>query len=210
MTNTDTLSEDYIRSIVKNKRKLRVESEQVGEDEDTEKLEQMLLTNLIHHGGIGLSAVQIGVPKAICVVNVKEPIILVNPRIVEERGSVRYVEGCLSFPDDVLNTERSTHVVVEADNYSGQLHFEPDEPNFDQDDEGLLECVAVQHEIDHINGNLFFDRKIKNEPYEKEWDVGRNDRVTIEDRVSGETITAKYKYIKDKIELDGWKIIDVN
>lgn len=197
---------DRVKSIVKSKYKLKQPSEPVGEDEDIDKLKEILMANLIHHEGIGLSAIQLGIKKAVCLVNVKEPIFLVNPEIKESEGSIKYVEGCLSFPDEVVNTNRKTDIIVRADNFKGDLHFGPDEPKFDMDDRGLLESVAVQHEIDHINGVLMFDREVKQEPYVKENDVGRNDKVRIVNPSTGETAVAKYKYVKDKIDYDGWKI----
>ena len=153
----ESFEEDNILPLVKNNKvKLRQSSEPVTEDDDWKGLKDLLYSNLAHYGGIGLSAVQLGIYKSACVVNVKEPIFLVNPEIVDAQGNTKYVEGCLSFPNDVVATERYTEILVEADNFDQRLHFAPDdedlipasyEDNMEmEDDEGLLECVAVQHE----------------------------------------------------------------
>ena len=127
-----------------------------------------LLTQLKNHKGLGLSANQIGVNKRVCVIGVKDPLVLVNPRIVKRsEEAVQYIESCLSLPKTMRkpkNTVRSVSVTVETDNL-GTIEFGADEPdkigteghNY-FGDEGLLECVVAQHEIDHLNGILFLQR----------------------------------------------------
>ena len=105
--------------------------------------------------GCGLAANQIGVDAAVCVVYVKKPIVFINPRIVGKFGKSFFQEGCLSFPGDYIMTERWTNIVVADDNHRKELIF-----SFDKD---ALECVCVQHEIDHLNGITMHDRKINME-----------------------------------------------
>ncbi len=102
--------------------------------------------------GCGLAANQIGVDAAVCVVYVTKPIILINPRIVGKFGKSFFQEGCLSFPGDYIMTERWTDIIVADDNHRKELIF-----SFGKNP---LECVCVQHEIDHLNGITMHDRKI--------------------------------------------------
>ncbi len=104
--------------------------------------------------GIGLAANQVGIDAAVAVVNVKEPIVLINPKIVSKEEKVRYHEGCLSFPKKGVNTERYKIVEIETDNYESNLTFGAGDTDLD-----LLESVCVQHEIDHLNGVVCMDRK---------------------------------------------------
>jgi len=100
--------------------------------------------------GCGLAANQVGIDSAVCIVYVKQPIILINPKIVGKFGKSFFQEGCLSFPGDYVVTERWTNIAVSADNHKSGLTF-----SFEQN---ALECVCVQHEIDHLEGITMFDR----------------------------------------------------
>jgi len=108
--------------------------------------------------GIGLAANQIGVNFSVCVVSVNKPIIFVNPKITGKFGKSFYQEACLSFPGDYVITERWTNIIVQTDNHKKQLIF-----SFEKD---ALECVCVQHEIDHLNGLTMFDRQINTEIFD--------------------------------------------
>jgi len=98
----------------------------------------------------GLAANQIGIDLAVCVIYVRSPIVLINPIISNKFGKSFFQEGCLSFPGDYIFTERWTNIVVSCDNHPKDLIF-----SFQKDP---LECVCVQHEIDHLNGVTMFDR----------------------------------------------------
>jgi len=98
---------------------------------------------------VGLAANQVGVNAAICAINVVKPIILVNPAIVGHFGKSFFQESCLSFSGDYVLTERWTDIVVRSDNNKEMIF------SFQKD---ALECVCVQHEIDHLNGITMFDR----------------------------------------------------
>lgn len=102
--------------------------------------------------GVGLAANQIGIQKRVCLINVKKPILLINPEIVNKFDKFFYKEGCLSFPGDYIVTERYRNIVVKADNYKELLIFTSG------NSEDILECVCVQHEIDHLNGVTMFER----------------------------------------------------
>jgi peptide deformylase len=101
---------------------------------------------------VGLAANQVGINTSVCVVHVTKPIVLVNPEIIGKFGKSYFQEGCLSFPGDYIMTERWTNIIVKASNHSNPLVF-----SFDTN---ALECVCVQHEIDHLNGVTMFDRAI--------------------------------------------------
>ena len=147
--------------------------------------------------GIGLAANQVGIDAQVAVVNVKEPIVLVNPKIVSKEEEVRYHEGCLSFPKKGVNTKRYKIVEIETDNYKSNLTFGAGDTDLD-----LLESVCVQHEIDHLNGIVCMDRKIDT-TYRAEKKIGRNQLVTIE---KGDAVKVlKYKKAHKLIN-QGWLI----
>ena len=108
--------------------------------------------------GVGLAANQIGIDSAVCVIKVIKPIVLINPVITGKFGKSFFQEGCLSFRGDYVLTERWTDIVVKDDNHSNQLFF-----SFEKN---ALECVCVQHEIDHLGGITMFDRSIEKELFD--------------------------------------------
>tara|TARA_R100001510_G_C7560438_1_gene140698 strand:- start:153 stop:602 length:450 start_codon:yes stop_codon:yes gene_type:complete len=114
-------------------------------------IEQLKLTG----DGIGLSANQIGIQKKVCVINVKQPIVLVNPELVGFFDKVQFNEGCLSFRGDEVRTERYRNILVKSATQQRILSF------YGIDRLDLLESVCVQHEIDHLNGITMYDRELK-------------------------------------------------
>ena len=74
--------------------------------------------------GIGLAAPQIGITNRVCVINVKEPIIFINPEIIESGGEFIFEEGCLSYPKKIVKVKRYTMVAVDADNLDEPLVFD--------------------------------------------------------------------------------------
>lgn len=153
--------------------------------------------------GIGLAANQIGINKRVCVINVKEPIVLINPKIVEtSEQQFIFPEGCLSFPNQHIRTNRFVSIVVEADNHEGQLSFSAES----EDINDALECACVQHEIDHLDGVTMFDREWKQEPYQAPKSYGRNQKVSITDGI--ETKKLKYKKAEKLLE-SGWTLTEV-
>jgi peptide deformylase len=170
--------------------------------EQIDEVSTTLLTELKRHGGIGLSANQIGLDVRACVINVKEPLVLINPIVTEvSKDTVAYVEQCLSLDKTMkkpVKTVRHKSFTVECDNL-GTVIFSPDqkEPWKDSNeffsDEGLLECVCAQHELDHLNGVLITDKirrytttVVSTKKY------GRNDRVMVK-LANGDTEFMKYK-----------------
>ena len=164
--------------------------------------------------GIGLAAPQCNIDARVAVVNVREPIILINPEIVKQWDEIDYYEGCLSFPKKPVHTKRYKYVIVKCDNYEEQLYLGPLELGNDsvgtwengksQDDLRLLESVCVQHEVDHCFGQVIFDRESKVNPIrvKKKW--RRNELVSITD--GKEIKEIKYKKAKSLIDSGDWEI----
>ena len=137
--------------------------------------------------GLGLAANQVGYDASVAVVNVKEPIILINPVIKEQWDEVPFYEGCLSYPQKGITTKRYRNVIVHTEQEDGDLYFSgvetPGEgkgswenPAKNKDNElRLLESICVQHEIDHLYGKTILDRENKSEPIQVKKKIGRND-----------------------------------
>ena len=135
--------------------------EQVGEPE--KELMNDMLETMYAANGIGLAAIQIGVPKRIIVMdlskeeNKKLPMYFVNPLIIKKNEEKTiYEEGCLSVPNQFAEIQRSSKCEIEY------LDFNGDKQNLEA--EGLL-ATCIQHEIDHLEGILFIDylSKLKKE-----------------------------------------------
>jgi peptide deformylase len=106
--------------------------------------------------GVGLAATQVGVGQRIIVLDIrgedeeagKRLMKLINPEIVERDGEIVWEEGCLSVPDLTAPVKRARRVLVRA--------WTPDQRELQIEAEELL-AVALQHEIDHLEGTLFLD-----------------------------------------------------
>ena len=123
-------------------------------DEERVLMDDMLQT-MYDAPGIGLAAIQIGVPKRIIVMDIsrdenkKEPRYFVNPVIKNKNEEkVKYEEGCLSVPDQFAVIERPNTCQVEYLDYHGKKQL--------LKADGLL-ATCIQHEIDHLEGILFID-----------------------------------------------------
>ena len=136
-----------------------------------ELLEDMCDTMLAENG-IGLAAIQVGVDLNVLVIllpreeddlQYREDVYeIINPKIVAKRGQETYREGCLSIPEYYDEVERAAEVTVEyVDRHGESKRLDAD---------GLL-AIAVQHEMDHLNGQLFVERlpMLKRKKFEKEW-----------------------------------------
>ena len=170
---------------------------------EIDSISTTLLTELTKHGGIGLSANQIGLDIRACVINVKEPLVLINPRVIDvSKETVAYVEQCLSLDKTMrkpVKTIRHKSFKLECDNL-GVVEFGPDKVDSEWkdsneffSDEGLLECVCAQHEIDHLNGILITDSSRRyTTTIRREKKYGRNERVMVK-LSDGSTEFMKYK-----------------
>ena len=119
------------------------------------KLMDDMLETMYDAPGIGLAAIQVGIPQRIVVIDTadegegRQPLCLVNPEIVKLGSATRlYEEGCLSIPDITVEIERPDTVTVRYIDRAGkQQEIEAD---------GLL-ATALQHELDHLDGHLIID-----------------------------------------------------
>ena len=124
---------------------------------DVARLVEDLAETMYAAPGVGLAATQVGVGQRIVVLDVhgedEEPgkrlLKLINPEIAEREGEILWEEGCLSVPELTAPVRRARRVLVRA--------WTPDEREIEVEGEDLL-AVALQHEIDHLDGRLFLDR----------------------------------------------------
>ena len=116
----------------------------------TKQLIGDMLETMYHANGVGLAAVQVGFLKRIVVIDVSEdgndPILLINPEIIDKSGSQTGDEGCLSVPGKSGQVTRAMKVKVKAFNEKMEL--------FELEGEELL-ARAIQHEVDHLDGILY-------------------------------------------------------
>ena len=164
--------------------------------------------------GIGLAANQVGIDAQVAVVNVLEPLVLINPKIIRKENEIKYYEGCLSYPKKGVNTKRYETIEVTSDNVEGSMIFSGVETStegkgsWEKSDDSdrnlrLLESVCVQHEIDHLNGIICMDRRIETSYVRSEKKIGRNELVTIK---KGDAVKVlKYKKAQNFFN-QGWEM----
>ena len=160
---------------------------EVSVDEGLKIAEELLNILSERKDGIGLAANQIGYDAAVAVVNVKEPLILINPVIKEQWDEIEYYEGCLSFPKKGVHTKRYKNIIIHTEQEESDWYFSGAETSNEgkgtweeqgrkQDQElRILESVCVQHEIDHLNGITCIDKEYKREPLKVGPKIGRNE-----------------------------------
>ncbi len=140
-------------------------------DKELHQLLDDMYETMIAKNGIGLAAIQIAVPlNALLILlpdendeqkkeNLHE---VINPKIIEKKGSIVYQEGCLSVPDYYDDVKRADWIAVE--------YFDRNGNKIVKECNELL-AVAFQHEMDHLQGHLFIERLsyLKRKKFEKEW-----------------------------------------
>ena len=124
-------------------------------DKDVQKLIDDMLETMYAAPGIGLAAIQVGVPKRVIVLDIaqkdgpKNPMHFVNPEIIDSsKNYLTYEEGCLSVPGQFAEIDRPDSCHIKYLDYNGQLK--------ELKAEGML-ATCIQHEIDHLEGILFID-----------------------------------------------------
>jgi peptide deformylase len=123
-------------------------------DDDLRALMDDMLETMYAAPGIGLAAIQIGVPKRVIVMDLaagetREPRYFVNPEILwASDDTLPYEEGCLSIPEYFDEVDRPSRVKLRYLNYQGE--------QVEEDADGLY-AVCIQHEMDHLEGVLFID-----------------------------------------------------
>ena len=149
----------------------------VGDEE--RKLMDEMLDTMYAAPGIGLAAIQIGVPKRIIVMDIsrdedkKEPRYFVNPVIKNKNNETsKYEEGCLSVPDQFAEIERPNECEVEYLDYNGKKQL--------LKTDGLL-ATCIQHEMDHLEGILFIDylSKLKKSMKIKKLSKNKSNRIIV-------------------------------
>ncbi|MEJ7934170.1 peptide deformylase [Sphingobium sp. AN558] len=132
-------------------------------DDDLKRLIDDMFDTMYDAPGIGLAAVQVGVPKRVLVIDlqepesaeedappVKKPMVFINPEILSGSEDLSaYNEGCLSVPDQFAEVERPASVRASWMDRDGRIH--------EEQIEGML-ATCLQHEMDHLEGVLFIDR----------------------------------------------------
>ena len=140
-------------------------------DDEIHRLLDDMYETMRAKNGIGLAAIQVAVPLRALIINLPDEegnqyeedlLEIINPKIIEAKGSTVYTEGCLSVPEYFDDIERAEWIKVEYQDRHGDTHtLEAD---------GLL-AVALQHEMDHLDGHLFIEKLpyLKRKKFEKEW-----------------------------------------
>ena len=159
---------------------LRQISEPVESVGDSEKqLMDDMLDTMYAANGIGLAAIQIGVPKRIIVMDIskedkkKEPRYFVNPVIIKKDSlEATYEEGCLSVPNQFAEINRPSKCEVEYLDYNGEKKI--------LNAEGIL-ATCIQHEMDHLEGILFIDylSKLKKSMIIKKLSKSKSERIVV-------------------------------
>jgi len=146
-------------------------------DESLHTLLDDMYDSMIAKNGVGLAAIQIGVASRVLIINVplerddedesidqprENTLEVINPVITKKEGVVKFQEGCLSVPGVYEDIERYAEVIIEYQDRHGEKFLI-------EDDEFL--AIALQHEIDHLDGKIFIERLsfTKRKKFEKEW-----------------------------------------
>ena len=157
-------------------RKISSPVEKVGNNE--RKIMDDMLETMYSANGIGLAAIQIGIPKRIIVIdlkieNKKNPLYFVNP-IIKNKDNLKstYEEGCLSVPNQFAEIDRPKKCDVEYLDYNGEKKIFKAE--------GLL-ATCIQHEMDHLEGILFIDylSKLKKSMIIKKLSKSKSTRIVV-------------------------------
>ncbi|MBS83061.1 MAG: peptide deformylase [Gammaproteobacteria bacterium] len=121
-------------------------------DSNLKQIVDDMFETMYEENGIGLAAIQVNIIQRIIVIDISkernEPLILINPEIINKQNKIEFEEGCLSVPGFYEKVERYNNITFKAQLTNGDT--------YNRDVEGLL-SVCVQHEIDHLDGKLFVD-----------------------------------------------------
>ena len=138
---------------------------------------------MINKKGVGLASIQIGVPKRVLIINLpidgekgedeqprENTLEVINPIFIEKSGIEKHQEGCLSVPGIYEDIERAKYIHIEyQDRYGKKCTIKNDD----------FLAVALQHEIDHLDGKVFIEKLsfIKRKKFEKEWKKRRKNTL---------------------------------
>ena len=156
-------------------KRLKEISEPVTEfNEELHTLLDDMYETMLNKKGVGLAAIQIGVAKRVLIINLPEDdsddvtikkedtLEIINPMFTSLSGNCKHQEGCLSIPGYYEDIERAEHVVLEYQDRYGEKKV--------IDNQDFL-AIALQHEIDHLEGKVFIEKLsiLKRKKFEKEW-----------------------------------------
>ena len=138
-----TFPDDRLRTVAKPVKEVTPEIQKIVDD---------MIDTMYDEEGIGLAATQVNIHQRIVVIDISDdrndPMVLINPEILDKRGEDGIEEGCLSVPGARALVPRAAEVTVKA------LDRDGNEYQFEADD---LLAICVQHELDHLEGKLFVD-----------------------------------------------------
>jgi len=156
-------------------KRLKAISKEVSEfKEELHSLLDDMFHTMESRKGVGLAAIQIGVDKRVLIINLpdeesddatikkEDTLEIINPVLTLKEGSCKQQEGCLSVPGFYEDIERFKRVILEYHDRHGNKH------TIDTDD---FLAIAIQHEMDHLNGKVFIEKLsiLKRKKFEKEW-----------------------------------------
>jgi len=174
--------------IIKDVNMLRTKSEPVTSVQEAKDIIVKLEAALIENDGLGLAAIQIGIPKQVGIIkNINGAITyLINPEVISQEDPYFFHgEGCLSFPAIYVKSKRYEHFVIknqiiDGDKFRGETQYyfgNPEHKEYKEKTEGDFESLSCQHEIDHFMGKIIIDEweQIAGTVTNKGKKVGRND-----------------------------------
>jgi len=145
-------------------------------DQELHVLLDDMYDTMLSKKGVGLAAIQIGIAQRVLIINLPEDdyssddliiskedtLEIINPIFKSKDGLCKHQEGCLSIPGVYEDIERAEHIVLEYQDRYGETH------TIDNSD---FLAIALQHEIDHLDGKVFIEKLsfIKRKKFEKEW-----------------------------------------
>jgi peptide deformylase len=154
-------------------KRLKLISKEVTKfDKELHTLLDDMYDTMISKKGVGLASIQVGIPKRVLIINIptedsdeqpkENTLEVINPKFIEKSGTQKHQEGCLSVPGVYEDIQRFEHVKIEYQDRFGKRHT--------IEDNDFL-AVAIQHEIDHLDGKIFIEKLsfIKRKKFEKEW-----------------------------------------
>ncbi|MCH2189450.1 MAG: peptide deformylase [Gammaproteobacteria bacterium] len=121
-------------------------------DERIRTLVADMIETMYSANGIGLAATQVDVHEQVIVMDLSEdrnePLVIINPKVIEQNGEQVYDEGCLSVPEYYAPVKRAEQIKINALDEQGEI--------YELEAEGL-QAVCIQHEMDHLAGKVFVD-----------------------------------------------------
>jgi len=156
-------------------KRLKLLSQKVSNfDKELHDLLEDMYDTMANRKGIGLAAIQIGVDKRVLIINIpssdeedalpqkEDTLEIINPLFLKKEGTCKHQEGCLSVPGFYEDIDRFEYILIEYQDRHGNKHTI-------ENNEFL--AIAIQHEIDHLDGKVFIEKLsiLKRKKFEKEW-----------------------------------------